>query len=100
METIEYGKHCFGTFVRINGEDLHIHEYDERPEEYVRELKLKLINELSKIVDRFSLYDLQTIAEIITQNNNDWEYDEELSRSHTCDQCGDYNYNEKYNRSK
>lgn len=98
METIEYGNHCFGSFLEIDGENLQLNEYDTRSEQSIKELKLKLVNELPKIVDRLNNYDLRTIAEIITQNNNEWEYDEEQSRSSQCDQCGNYNYNEKYRR--
>jgi hypothetical protein len=99
MNTIEYGEHCYGSYVTVDGEDLHQHEYDERGEEYIKQLKLKLVNELPKIVDRLSTYDLKIIAEIITQNNSDWEYDEENSGTNTCDQCGNYNYNQIYERS-
>jgi hypothetical protein len=100
MEEIEYGQHCFGSYIIVDGENLNFGEYDTRSEEYIRELKIKFLNELPNIVDRLSVYDLKTIAEIITQNNNDWEYDEEESKSSSCDQCGNYNYNEKYRRTK
>lgn len=99
MNTIEYGEHCYGLYVIIDGENLHHYEYDDRGEEYIKQLKLKLVNELPNVVDRLSTYDLKIIAEIITQNNSDWEYDEEHSRdAKSCDQCGNYNYNEIYIR--
>ena len=98
MNTIEYGEHCYGSYVIVDGENLHHHEYDDRGEEYIRQLKLKLVNELPNIVDRLSTYDLKIIAEIIAQNNSDWEYDEEKSSNRTCDQCGNYNYKEIYTR--
>jgi hypothetical protein len=100
MKTIEYGEHCFGTFVEIDGEDLHLHEYDERGEEYIKQLKLKLINELVNMVDVLSSYELKQIAEIVTQNNSKWECDQDRSRSgESCDQCGNWNYKETYNKN-
>jgi hypothetical protein len=99
MEEIEYGEHCFGSFIRIDGETLELQENDERGEEYVRQLKIKLIKELETVVDQINYYDLRNIAEIITQNNSNWEYIEEDSNSSSCDQCGNFNYNEKYRRS-
>lgn len=98
MNTIEYGETCFGSFVIIDGENVHQHEYDERSDEYIHQLKLKMVNELPNIIDRLSIFELKQIAEIITLNNSQWEYDEEKSRHGSCDQCGDYNNNDVYNR--
>jgi hypothetical protein len=100
MEVIEHGESCFGSFIRIDGESLELQENDERGEEYIRQLKIKLIRELETIVDQINSHDLRRIAEIITQNNSNWEYIEEESDTNTCNQCGNYNYNEKYRRSK
>jgi hypothetical protein len=99
MNTIEYGEHCYGSYVIVDGENLHYSEYDDRGEEYIRQLKLKLVSELPNIVDNLSTYDLKILAEIITRNNSNWEYDEVgSSNGSSCEQCGNYNYNDRYNR--
>jgi len=99
METIEYGEHCYGSYIIIDDENLDLYENDKE-NEYNHQLKLKLVNELPNVIDRLSIHELKQIAEIITQNNSDWEYDEHLSKTSTCDQCGNYNYNERYRRVK
>lgn len=93
METIEYGEHCFGSFLIIDGENLND---DQNKEEENLILKRKLIEEINQIVDRISIRDMSTIAEIIVQNNPVWEYDENNSKGSSCDQCGNFNYKEKY----
>lgn len=98
MNKIEYGDSCFGSFVIVDDENLHLHEYDNRNEEYVNELKLKLVNELLPIAKFLSINDLKTIAEIVTQYDNDWVLDEESSDTSTCDQCGNYNYTEVFRK--
>lgn len=98
MNVIEYGEHCYGSYVIIDGENINQSEFDDRSDEYIRQLKLKLINELPNVVDNLSSYQLRHIAEIITQNNSDWDFDEDGSRSNKCDQCGNYNYSEVYRR--
>jgi predicted house-cleaning noncanonical NTP pyrophosphatase (MazG superfamily) len=98
MKTIEVGEGCFGPYVFIDGEDTHLHEYDERGEEYVRQLKLKIVEELKKNIDNIPMYELRSIFEIVVTYSGDWKYvSEESSRSH-CEQCGNYNFREVYQK--
>jgi hypothetical protein len=98
MQVIEYGESCFGSFLIIDGENINPHEYDERGDEYINQLKLKLVNELPNVIDKLSIYDLKKIAQLIVENNSDWEYNEDGSKTSTCEQCRNYNYNEIYTR--
>jgi hypothetical protein len=98
MNEIEIVETCVGSDIIIDGESVRLNENDERSEEYVRQLKLKLIGELSKVVDQISSYDLQQIAEIVATNGYDWVYDDEKSSKHICDHCGNYNFNEVYKK--
>lgn len=100
MVRIEIGETCIGCDVVVDGESIFPSEYDERSEEHIRQLKLKLINELPSVVDQISSYDLQQIANIIVINGYDWEYDTENSSKSICNQCGNYNINEIYNKIK
>lgn len=99
INEIEYGAHCFGSYLIIDGENVDNYEQnDQNRLDHILQLKLKLVVELEKNLHRLSVRDLTTISEIITQNNPDWEFDEENSRSNSCDQCGNYNYNEIYRK--
>lgn len=95
MEEIEFGENCYGSFVKIDGESIDKTSYDERPEEYLHELRVKLINELNKHIDTLSTHDLITIVSIITTYG---EWDNVEQTSNKCDQCGNYNYKERYVR--
>jgi hypothetical protein len=96
MKMIEVGEHCFGPFVIVDGENTHLHEYDERGEEYIRQLKLKIVEELKKNIDNIPMYELRSISEIVVTYSGEWSYmTEESSRSH-CEQCGNYNYTDIY----
>ena len=98
INKIELSEGCYGPDVEINGESLFLHEYDKRTEEEVLEYKIAFINELLKVVDKINLIDLRYIGEIITINSDDFEYIEEESNESTCDQCGNWNYNQVYIR--
>jgi predicted house-cleaning noncanonical NTP pyrophosphatase (MazG superfamily) len=96
MKTIEIGEGCFGPSVVIDGENIHLHEYDERGEEYIRQLKLKLIEELKNNIDNVPLYELRSISEIVVTYGDGWSYQNEESRKSFCYQCGNYNYTDIY----
>jgi hypothetical protein len=96
INKIELIEGCYGTDVCINDESLFLHEYDNRSEEDIRNLKISLINELLNIVDNINLNDLKYIGEIITTISDDFEYLEEKSNEGTCDQCGNWNYKSTY----
>ncbi len=96
MEKIEIGEGCFGPHVLIDGESLFVDEFCNAEDELKRnELKKELINKLLSQVDSLDMMDLRTIAEIVVSRGK-YEYLEEDSYRHTCDQCGNYNYNDSY----
>lgn len=96
MDTITIIEHCFGSDVRINGKSIAIDELNEKNPEEVIELRKLLINELIEIVDKIGIYDLRTIAEIITTISDKYEISDEESHNDSCDQCGNWNYTNKF----
>jgi hypothetical protein len=87
---------CFGPNVSIDDESLFQDEYDNRSDDEIRELRMRLINELSAIVNNLDMMDLKTIGEIVVSRSNSFEYIEEESSTTDCDQCGNYNTRETY----
>jgi hypothetical protein len=88
---IEYGNHCFGDVVRIDGFDIvNSVENKELDEESIK-AQDKVLEELKSIKDKLSIYDWRTIVEIITHNDKSFIYDLEESSLDSCDQCGNYN---------
>jgi len=98
MNKIEYGEHCFGPYVRVDGESLFV-EDDYYPEltKKAEEAKTKLFRELESLLPELDMMSWKTIAEIVTSRGK-WEWNEEGSSHDTCDQCGNYNYNETYTK--
>ena len=69
---VEYGEHCFGSYLNIDGKDYKEITIDER---------IEFINKFLK--DEFINYEvLKTIVE--------WAEGEEKTTSDTCEQCGHY----------
>lgn len=88
---IEYGSHCFGDIVRIDGSDIvNSTENREFDEESIK-AQDKVLEELKSIKDKLNLYDWKTIVEIITNADKSFLYDTEESYMESCDQCGNYN---------
>jgi len=97
---IEYGEGCYGPNIAIDGESLHLHEYDTRTLESVDNLKLDVLSELSKIRAALDQRDWLQILEIVTSRGA-WEFNEAECREHSnCDQCGDYNWRHTFNKSE
>ena len=95
MKKIVLSENCFGPDVEINGESLFIHEYDNRNLEIVSNLQDDLINKLKLLKHKLSISDWYKIAQLIINNNDEYEYDVENSKGYkNCDQCG--NWNHKY----
>lgn len=88
---------CFGPDVRIDEESLFQHEYDKRSDGDIRELRVKLIDEISSIIDNLDMNDLSQIADIVVSRSN-YEYLESQSHEGTCDQCDNYNYKRSYKK--
>lgn len=97
MENITIVEHCFGSDVRIDGKSIEINELNEKNPEEVINLRKDLINELFDVAEKINISDLKYIAEIIVTLSNKFEYSEEESNDgSSCDQCGNWNYINKY----
>ena len=96
MNSIELVEHCFGSDIRIDGKSLEINELNENNPQEVIELRKLLINELFEIVEKISNTDLRYIGEIITTISDKYEFSEEESNESSCDQCGNWNYINKF----
>ena len=93
---ISLSESCFGPNVSIDGETLFKDEYDNRSDEDIKSLRMKLIDELSNVVNELDMADLKTIAEIMISRNSKFEFIEEEYSQSDCDQCGSYNTRESY----
>ena len=97
MNKIELIEHCFGPIVRIDDESIHYdEEYDNRTEEYVDSIKMKIINSLMEVRDSLDVRDYYDICQIMTSRNREWVFNEVESSMDDCDQCGNYNHNEVF----
>lgn len=96
IETIELSEGCFGPDIEINGESLIIQEYNQDKEERVYELRKLLIQELLKNVEKINSNDLLNIGEIVVTLSDNFDFSEEESYESSCDQCGNWNYGNKY----
>lgn len=95
MEKIEIGEHCFGPFVVIDGISIH-EEFasDERKSE-IESIKKGIIEELNSLIPKMDVDDFRRLVEIIVRRG-DYEY---INGSNdACDQCGNYNSSESYQK--
>lgn len=90
---------CFGPDVRIDGESLFKHEYDQRTNEDVDNLQQKLIDEISKVKFNLDMGDWAQIAQILAKRSNLFQDVEGESSEYSCDQCGNYNWRCVYIKS-
>jgi hypothetical protein len=98
IDNISIGEDCFGPYVRINQQDLHQHEYANQDEiKKIDTYKQMLFDELKQIYDKLDMHDLQEIAQIIV-NRGQWIEDDTKSYNDTCDQCGNYNWGQSWDR--
>jgi len=99
MKKIQYGDHCFGPYVNVDGESLFVEDGEFYPEldKKAEEAKMKLFKELESLLPELDMMNWRSIAEIVTSRGR-WEYDEKNSRQDTCDQCGNYNYDETFTK--
>lgn len=95
---ISLSESCYGPNVSIDGESLFQDEYDNRSDDDIKLLRMKLILELSNVVNNLDMADLKTIAEIMVSRNSNFEFIEEEYSQTDCDQCGSYNTREAYVR--
>lgn len=91
---------CFGPDVRIDGESLFKHEYDQRTDEEVDNLQQKIIDEISKVKFNLDMGDWAQIAQILVSRSNKFDYIEDESSEYSCDQCGNYNWIYVYIKSE
>lgn len=94
---IEISEGCFGPDVTVDNESLFKHEYDTRTDEEMEVIQSKVLQELSDIKGNLDMSDWSAIANIIASRGN-FEYQENESTNTDCDQCGNYNYREVYNK--
>lgn len=100
IHKIEYGEGCYGPIVSIDGESLHLDEYDTRTADAVDKLKLEVMSELSKIHAALDQQDWLAILEIITSRGA-WKVNEAVQKEpSTCEQCGNYNWMHTFNKSE
>lgn len=98
MEEIILSENCFGLDVEVDGESLFMHEYDNRDPEFIRSLRLKLINRLLELENQLDMDDLTLICDIII-NKDGYEMDYDNSKfAESCDQCGNYNHTHIYTK--
>lgn len=90
MKKIELVEDCFGPDVRIDGESLFIHEYDNRNKEEIQKLQESVIDELKLNLSKLDMEDWKTISQILTMRSSDFEYDNDNSHSGGCNTCGNY----------
>jgi hypothetical protein len=95
MKEIFVGEGCFGPIVRIDGESMHLGEYDERTDEDIDKMRMDIIQELINNRKNISLYDWSQIIEMIA-NASHWNLVSESNDS--CDQCGNYNWDRTYEK--
>lgn len=99
MNKIEYGDHCFGPYVDVDGKSLFVEDSDHYPElsREAEKAKMQLFKELENLLPELDMMNWRSIAEIVVSRGK-WLWDEENSTSNQCDQCGNYNYNETYTK--
>lgn len=85
IENWEEGKHCFGEYLRVNGEDFEDLNQEEVLEFVVEGLKNS----------RNKTYILQKTLQMVLE---DMDFDVEDSRSSSCEQCGDWNFRTTYKK--
>ena len=91
-------EHCFGGSAYVDGID--ITETDEGlfdPKEQ-KDARRKLLTELGKNIDNIPAYYWKELAEMVVQGNPDFEEDKEDGYHDTCEQCGNWNYKNVYNK--
>lgn len=96
---IEISEGCFGPDVMVDGESLFKHEYDTRTDEEMSGIQDKVLQELSCIKGNLDMADWSAIANIITYRGK-FELDESNSYESNCDQCGNWNYRNTFNKTK
>jgi len=79
----EEGNHCFGEYLRINGED-----FEDLNQEEVLKFVIEQLN-----VSRNKTYILQKTLQMVLE---DMDFEIEDSNSSSCEQCGNWNYSTKY----
>ena len=90
MKKIELVEDCFGPDVRVDGESLFIHEYDNRNVEDIQKLKEDIIDELKVNLDKLDLEDWKLISQILVVRSSEYKYDTENSHSGGCNTCGNH----------
>jgi hypothetical protein len=88
INKIELGEGCYGPFIRINNVQI--------DDNY--ELKKSIIDELLLNIDKLDMGDYVNITKILVEKCN-YSFNNEQSTSDICEQCGNYNYSEIYEKN-
>ena len=95
MEKIEIGEQCFGPFVLIDGISIHEEFASDERESEIESIKKGIIEELNSLIPKMDVDDFRRLVEIIVRRG-DYEY---INGSNDdCDQCGNYNSSESYQK--
>lgn len=91
-------EHCFGGSAQVDGVDItETHEGLFDPKEQ-KDARRKLLSELGKNIDNIDAGYWKELAEMVIQGNPNFEEDKEKSYHDTCEQCGNWNYQNVYNK--
>lgn len=96
---IEISEGCYGPDVSIDNNSLFKGEYDSRSDEEVSNLQETLLKEISQIKGSLDMRDWMEIANILVSRGRFVPKGEDYYQS-TCDQCGNYNYSETFQKVK
>ena len=95
---IVLSEHCFGSSVQVDGVDItETHEGLFDPKEQ-KDARRKLLSELGKNIDNIHAGYWKELAEMVIQENPNFEEDKEKSYHDTCEQCGNWNSSVEYNK--
>jgi hypothetical protein len=98
LESIHIGEGCYGPNVSVNGQSLFQDEKSTLEDsKNINSLKLKLLKELELLLTTLDMYDLRILAEVVVKRGQ-WKNTEEDNYSDSCEQCGNCNWGETYNK--
>ena len=95
---IVLSEHCFGGGAYIDGVDITESNEELFDHKKQKDARRKLLTELGKNIDNIPAYYWKELAEMVVQNNPNFEENKEESYHDTCEQCGNWNSSIEYNK--
>ena len=94
IESIELGEHCYGEFLKVNGENVIIgrEDYSSLNEPIASEI----LNTLTDLKNNLDLHDWYKIGKIILRKSNNFKYIKDNSTHEYCENCNDFNAHNFY----